>query len=111
MALCDKTAFPMPYESYSIVHDFLNLSYEDDIAEFEYCLEELAELIQAIQKLKRARKRGKTESEIKSKQNLIEEIAHVYLTLNHVRAQENISITKIQKAIDEKIEEWGLKNE
>lgn len=101
----------MPYESNNVVLEFLKLSEEDDIAEFEYCLEELSELIQAIQKLKRARKRGKIDSEKKAKQNLIEEIAHVYLTLNHVRAQEHISIVEIQKAIDEKIEEWGLKNE
>lgn len=103
--------YPMPHESIETVRAFVKLSDQDDIPEFEYCLEELGELIQAIQKVKRARKRGTVEAEINAKKHLIEEIAHVYLTLNHIRDQEHISIYDIQKALDEKIEEWGYKNE
>lgn len=106
-----EAAYPMPYESFKVVKRFIECSEKDDISELEYCLEELAELIQAIQKLKRARKRGNKLSEKKAKKHLVEEIAHVYLTLNHIRDQESISLTSIQLAINEKIEEWGFKNE
>lgn len=106
-----RSPYPMPYERLYVVKSFVKLSNVDDISEFEYCLEELAELIQAIQKLKRARKLGRKKSYIdKTKQHLVEEIAHVYLTLNHVREQENIDIHDIQKAMNEKIEKWGFKN-
>lgn len=106
-----RSPYPMPCERVYIVKSFVKLSESDDIPEFEYCLEELAELIQAIQKLKRARKLGRKRSYIaKAKQHLIEEIAHVYLTLNHIREQENISLNDIQIAMNEKIEKWGFRN-
>jgi len=106
-----RAPYPMPYERLYVVKSFVKLSEKDGIPEFEYCLEELAELIQAIQKLKRARKLGRKKSYIsKAKQHLIEEIAHVYLTLNHIREQENISVDDIQIAMNEKIEKWGFRN-
>lgn len=102
--------YPVPYEAKHVVDSFLMLSDEAGIPETEYCLEELGELIQAIQKLKRARVTGNKRSIASAERHLAEEVGHVYLTLNHLREQEHISLTEIQQSMNEKIRKWGFEN-
>lgn len=98
-------SYPVPLESRGAVRKFLESSKECGIPETEYCLEELAELTQAIQKVKRAHVFG---NEKEARDNLAMEIAHVYLTLNHLREQEHIPLVEIQNYMDLKIDEWGF---
>lgn len=102
--------YPVPIESKKVVEGFLALSEEAGYPETEYCLEELSETIQAIQKLKRARATGNKVSQELAKKHLITEIGHLYLTLNHVRAQEELPLQEIQQSMNEKIRKWGFEN-
>lgn len=102
--------YPVPIESKQVVEGFLALSEEAGYPETEYCLEELAEVTQAIQKLKRARATGNKASQERAKKHLITEIGHLYLTLNHIRAQEDLPLREIQQSMNEKIRKWGFEN-
>ena len=102
--------YPVPIESKNVVKGFLALSDEAGYPEIEYCLEELAEVTQAIQKLKRARVTGNKVSQERAKKHLITEIGHLYLTLNHVREQEELPLQEIQQSMNEKIRKWGFEN-
>lgn len=102
--------YPVPIESKKVVEGFVALSDEAGYPETEYCLEELAEVTQAIQKLKRARVTGNKISQERAKKHLITEIGHLYLTLNHLRAQEELPLQEIQQSMNEKIRKWGFEN-
>lgn len=69
-----------------------------------FAIEELSELIRAICRIQRyGEKLGGTNF---PKYNLTEEIAHVYLVLNHLRIKYDISVESIQFLMDMKIMSW-----
>ena len=87
-----ETYYPQPHETTEDVHFFANTGDDERI----YLMEECAELIQACTKSIR-----KWSDD--TRKNLVEEMAHVYMSLNHVRHQYKISAEEIQEKIDEKV--------
>ena len=72
-----------------------------------YAIEELAELIQAVCKIVRYGENGHM-----CRSDLIEEMSHVYLILNHLRFKYDISVGELQEAMDDKIEKFlHIKND
>lgn len=59
-------------------------------------MEEAGELIQAISKVERKKSN-------KARENLIEEIRDMYISLMAIQYRYGITVTEIQKAIDEKV--------
>lgn len=85
-----------------------------------FAIEEAAEYIQALCKLKRYLHEKpslyESNAELKqqrliaySKQDLAQEMAHVYLTLNHMRIVYGISLEEIQSFMDIKIAKYGFR--
>ena len=90
--------YPQPYEKIGDVLFFANHKEDERV----YLMEECAELIQACTKTMRGHPCARD--------NLVEEMAHVYLTLNHVRCQEGITVDEIQDRMNAKIAVYGFAN-
>lgn len=86
---------------------------EASCGEDTFAIEEAAEYIQALCKVKRyisdfAKTPEKRYMIDYSKQDLAQEMAHVYLTLNHIRTLYGIDLDMIQSFMDIKIQKYGL---
>lgn len=86
---------------------------EMSVGEDTFAIEEAAEYIQSMCKLKRYIREfaaGSTKAYMVdyAKQNLAQEMAHVYLTLNHMRTLYDIPLELIQTFMDTKIAKYGL---
>lgn len=86
---------------------------EMSCGEDTFAIEEAAEYIQSMCKLKRYIHEfaaGTTKSYMVdyAKQQLAQEMAHVYLTLNHMRVLYDIPLELIQAGMDIKIAKYGL---
>lgn len=89
--------YPMPKEPVSAVEFYSHCGKDERV----FLIEECAELIQAC--TKHMRKPNET-----NLSNIAEEMAHVYLAMNHVREQYNINLESIQYYIDKKLEDRSI---
>lgn len=93
----------MPQELKSVAEAFVKHG-EANGGEDGFVIEELSELIRAICRIQRY---GETLGGTNfPKYNLTEEIAHVYLVLNHLRIKYDISVEDIQFLMNLKIMSW-----
>lgn len=93
----------MPQELKSVAEAFVKHG-EANGGEDGFVIEELSELIRSICRIQRY---GETLGGTNMpKYNLTEEIAHVYLVLNHLRVKYDIPIGDIQFLMNLKIESW-----
>lgn len=93
----------MPRKLKSVAEAFVKHG-EANGGEDGFVIEELSELIRAICRIQRY---GETLGGTNMpKYNLTEEIAHVYLVLNHLRVKYDIPIGDIQFLMNLKIESW-----
>ena len=92
--------YPMPLELAENVRAFANKSDKDDLSEMIYLIEECSELQKELTK----QLRGKGDIT-----NICEEIADVYITLNHVREELKIPCSSIQLWMDYKMKREGKK--
>lgn len=109
--MSDSPYVPQPLESMEAANKFVAHGKET-CGEDVFAIEEAAEYIRALCKLRRIMFRDKDRltswrTDV-CKEDLAEEIAHVYLTLNHVRLAYDIPLTLIQAAMDRKIEEYDF---
>ena len=98
-----------PKESIDTVRKFV----EDGQAnggEYSFVREELAELIRAVERYERLLKLYERPEDMpyNIRDNLIEEISHVYLVLNHLRYVAAIPLGFIQGKMDAKIQLYGF---
>lgn len=98
-----KDVIEMPQELKSVAEAFVEHG-EAHGGEDGFVIEELSELIRAICRIQRyGNTLGGTNF---PRYNLTEEIAHVYLVLNHLRVKYDIPIGDIQFLMNLKIESW-----
>lgn len=102
-----------PKESIETVRKFVN-DGQGNGGEYSFVREELAELIRAVERYERALKiysepeTGVVDIPSNIRDNLIEEIAHVYLVLNHLRYAAVVPLSFIQTKMDAKIRLYGF---
>ena len=106
--ICDY--MPAPKESLETIRKFVEHGNARG-GEYSFVREELAELIRAVERYERLSYMPEmmprsVVDDIKN--NLIEEIAHVYLVLNHLRWAANVPTKFIQNKMDEKIWSYGF---
>lgn len=101
-----------PIELAETAKRFVDLG-EASCGEDTFAIEEAAEYIQALCKVKRyiSEFGGGSAKQYMidySKEDLAQEMAHVYLTLNHMRVLHGIDANMIQSFMDIKIRKYGL---
>lgn len=101
--------YPMPKVSINHVRQFIDMAQD----ETEYCIEECSELIKALSKMRRQRRKVIVDGENvpgydEAYASMVEEIADVYLTLNNLREQYGISVYEIQLWINKKLNRYGF---
>ena len=106
--ICDY--MPAPKESLETIRKFVEHGNARG-GEYSFVREELAELIRAVERYERLSYMPEmiprsVVDDIKN--NLIEEIAHVYLVLNHLRYVAAIPLGFIQGKMDAKIQLYGF---
>lgn len=90
----------MPQELKSVAEAFVR-NGEFNGGEEIYAIEELSELIKAICKVERYPNSGSCYKD------LVIEVSHVYLILNHIRIKYGIGVEEIQEAMNDKTEQWA----
>lgn len=100
-----------PKESFETIRKFVEHG-QNNGGEYSYVREELAELIRAVERYERTFYKADYDAPYEYvcsiKDNLIEEIAHVYLVLNHLRYVSFTPLQFIQDKMDIKIREYGF---
>ena len=98
-----KDIVEMPQELKSVAEAFVKHG-EANGGEDGFAIEELSELIRAICRIQRCE--DSLNGACGERYNLVEEIAHVYLVLNHLRVKYDILIEDIQFFMNLKIKSW-----
>lgn len=100
-----------PKESFETIQKFVAHGNTNG-GELSFVREELAELIRAVERYERTFYNpdfdAPYEYACSIKDNLVEEIAHVYLVLNHLRYTTYTPLQFIQDKMDIKIREYGF---
>ena len=96
-----------PKEPLSVAEKFVE-DGNNTCGEHIYVIGELSELINAIAKVERATHGKNIDKYFEAYDNLVEEIAHVYLVLNHLRIHYDVDIHAVQTEINNKIKEYGF---